>query len=45
MKQTTKDWLTAAEDDLLAAKKLLGEDRLTNVVAFHCQQSIEKWVL
>jgi HEPN domain-containing protein len=42
MKQTTKEWLTAAEDDLLAAKKLLGEDRLTNVVAFHCQQCLEK---
>lgn len=42
MKQTTKDWLTAAEDDLLAAKKLAGENRLTNVVAFHCQQCLEK---
>ncbi|HAQ21351.1 MAG TPA: hypothetical protein DCR40_19295 [Prolixibacteraceae bacterium] len=42
MKQTTKDWLTAAEDDLLAAKKLAGEDRLTNVAAFHCQQCLEK---
>jgi len=42
MKQTTKDWLLAAEDDLLAAKKLVGEDRLTNVVAFHCQQCLEK---
>ena len=42
MKQTTKDWLTAAEDDLLAAKKLASEDRLTNVVAFHCQQCLEK---
>lgn len=42
MKQTTRDWLTAAEDDLLAAKKLAGEDRLTNVVAFHCQQCLEK---
>lgn len=42
MKQTTKDWLTAAEDDLLAAKKLNGEERLTNVVAFHCQQCLEK---
>ena len=42
MKQTTKDWLTAAEDDLLAAKKLADEDRLTNVVAFHCQQCLEK---
>lgn len=40
MKQTTKDWLTAAEDDLLAAKKLAGEDRLTNVVAFHCQSRL-----
>ena len=42
MKQTTRDWLIAAEDDLLAAKKLAGEDRLTNVVAFHCQQCLEK---
>lgn len=42
MKQTTKDWLIAAEDDLLAAKKLAGEDRLTNVAAFHCQQCLEK---
>jgi HEPN domain-containing protein len=42
MKQTTSDWLTAAEDDLFAAKKLAGEDRLTNVVAFHCQQCLEK---
>ena len=42
MKQTTRDWLIAAEDDLLAARKLAGEDRLTNVVAFHCQQCIEK---
>ena len=42
MKLTTNDWLSAAEDDLLAAKKLSGEDRLTNVVAFHCQQCLEK---
>jgi len=42
MKQTTKDWLSAAEDDLLAAKKLASEDRLTNVVSFHCQQCLEK---
>ena len=42
MKQTTKDWLTAAEDDLLAAKKLATEVRLTNVVSFHCQQCLEK---
>ena len=42
MKQTTKEWLIAAEDDLLAAQKLGGEVRLTNVVAFHCQQCLEK---
>ncbi|HEY3372832.1 MAG TPA: HEPN domain-containing protein [Prolixibacteraceae bacterium] len=42
MKQTTRDWLTAAEDDLLAAKKLAGEERLTNIVSFHCQQCLEK---
>ena len=42
MKQTTKEWLSAAEDDLLAAQKLAGEQRLTNVVSFHCQQCLEK---
>lgn len=42
MKQTTKDWLTASEDDPLAAKKLASEDRLTNIVSFHCQQCLEK---
>lgn len=42
MKQTTKDWLTAAEDDLLSAKKLVSEPRLTNIVVFHCQQCLEK---
>ena len=42
MKQTTKDWLSLAEDDLLAAKALSHEYRLTNLVAFHCQQCIEK---
>jgi HEPN domain-containing protein len=38
MKQTTKDWLTVAEDDFLAAKTLAREDRLTNLATFHCQQ-------
>ena len=42
MKQTTKNWITLAEDDLLAAKTLAGEDRLTNLVSFHCQQCLEK---
>jgi len=42
MKPTTKEWLLAAEDDLLSARKLISEDRLTNIVAFHCQQCLEK---
>lgn len=42
MKQTTRDWLTAAGDDLLAAKKLSSEEQLTHVVSFHCQQCLEK---
>lgn len=42
MKQTTKDWLSAAGDDLLAAKKLASEEQLANVVSFHCQQCLEK---
>ena len=42
MKQTTKDWLTFAEDDLLAAKTLAHEYRLANLVSFHCQQCLEK---
>ena len=42
MKQTTKDWLILAEEDLLAAKTLAREERLTNLVSFHCQQCIEK---
>lgn len=32
----------AAEDDLLAAKTLMNDSRLTNVAAFHCQQCLEK---
>ena len=42
MKQTTNDWFTAAEDDLLAAKIIASDSRLTNLAAFHCQQCLEK---
>jgi len=42
MKQTTKDWLTSTEDDLLSSKTLASDERLTNVASFHCQQFIEK---
>lgn len=42
MKQTTNDWLIVAEDDLLSAKALSTDERLTHVASFHCQQCIEK---
>ncbi|MBN1338598.1 MAG: HEPN domain-containing protein [Bacteroidales bacterium] len=42
MKAITRDWLNFAEKDLLSCKKLLEEKSLTNIVAFHSQQTIEK---
>lgn len=35
-------WLAAAKDDLLAIDALLREESLTNIVAFHAQQAVEK---
>ena len=37
-----KDWLKAAKDDLEAAYLLLKHDNLTNIIAFHSQQAVEK---
>ncbi len=42
MKALPKQWLDYAEADLLASEKLLNDDFLTNIVAFHCHQVIEK---
>ena len=42
MKPATKEWINLAEDDLLAARILLTNERLTNILAFHCQQALEK---
>ena len=42
MKQSTKEWIDAANDDLKTIRKLLSDTSLTNVIAFHCQQAIEK---
>ena len=42
MKQTTKEWLNAAGDDLITIENLLDNPILTNIVAFHAQQAIEK---
>jgi len=42
MKDTTQQWLDFVKADLRACEKLLEDDFLTNIVAFHSQQVIEK---
>lgn len=42
MNTVTADWIKAAEDDLVAIEAMLPNDQLTNVVAFHAQQAVEK---
>lgn len=42
MKETTHEWILAAEEDLMAAKMIANVERLTNLAAFHCQQCVEK---
>jgi HEPN domain-containing protein len=42
MKKATKDWLLAAQDDLKSIELLIIHPELTNIVAFHAQQAIEK---
>ena len=42
MKPITKEWLDRASDDLDAIEQLLKKEHLTNVVAFHAQQAVEK---
>ena len=42
MKEMTKEWLKAAKDDLDVIEKIIEIDHLTNMVAFHAQQAVEK---
>lgn len=42
MKQSTKEWINAAEDDLNTIERLITDSSLTNIMAFHAQQAIEK---
>lgn len=42
MKAITREWLNAANDDLIAMEVMLGREEITNMVAFHAQQAIEK---
>ncbi|MDP3642213.1 MAG: HEPN domain-containing protein [Bacteroidota bacterium] len=42
MKTITREWLKAANDDLIAMAVMSGREDITNMVAFHAQQAIEK---
>lgn len=42
MKILTKEWLNFAKDDLDVAARILDDEHLTNMVAFHSHQAVEK---
>ena len=42
MKQISKEWLNLALTDIKSCEKILDDSFLTNIVAFHTQQTIEK---
>lgn len=42
MNPSVKEWIDLASVDLLAAKNLCNDERLTNIVCFHSQQCVEK---
>jgi HEPN domain-containing protein len=45
MKKQVEDWILLADRDLYAAEILFKDEyTLTNIVAFHCQQAIEKYL-
>lgn len=42
MKKLTEEWLKAAQDDLNVIRRILEDESLTHIVAFHAQQAVEK---
>lgn len=42
MKPVTREWLNRAKDDLDVIDEIIGHQHLTNMVAFHAQQAVEK---
>jgi HEPN domain-containing protein len=42
MRRQAEAWLDSARDDLGVVEEIINRDDLTHMVAFHCQQSIEK---
>jgi HEPN domain-containing protein len=43
MKKLVNDWIVLAEKDVKVASIIIEEKYLANIVAFHCQQAIEKY--
>ena len=43
MKKQVEAWINFAEKDLLTVSEVIQRPELTNIVAFHCQQAIEKY--
>ena len=43
MKKQAEAWINLAEKDMLTISEIIENPMLTNVVAFHCQQAIEKY--
>ncbi|MDR0760377.1 MAG: HEPN domain-containing protein [Treponema sp.] len=45
MKKQVEDWILLADNDLYVAEIIIKDDYpLTNIIAFHCQQTIEKYL-
>jgi HEPN domain-containing protein len=45
MKKLVKDWIFFADTDLKTAETLIKDDNpFNNIIAFHCQQAIEKYL-
>ena len=42
MKASTKEWLSSSMDDLETIEAILMQNSLTNIIAFHAQQCVEK---
>jgi len=41
-KDAAKEWIKSALDDLITIKEIIDNPFITNIVAFHAQQCIEK---
>jgi HEPN domain-containing protein len=42
MKTITREWLECAQDDIAVLAEIIESEHLTNMVAFHAQQAVEK---